>query len=626
MNRLQFTFRSFPGILFLLFAFVPLSGQPFLKKNLYEMARNTLRERIKWETVYLSNADSFYLAAPFPKHPPLHFREGPENLSQTADPESEIHATINPLDSNNLIVAAMKWTPGIIGEDLSFPIYHTRNFGQSWQLSDYNGVNALPEFAVVVGGGDPVLSFDGEGTAYFSCLLVVFDVLEFSFEIVLQWAVSTDGGTTWEQQPTPIDSGTLIDLEDPQSRVVDKQWMAADQSVGSPFQNTLYTAYAEINLRDTTYNLLVKRKLPEADTFEAAVDILPEDYVFAQFTSVDIGREGDVHVLFTAAAEEDLVVSLYHTSSADGGRSFSVPVRIAPASVPCFPPGSGADCPIVGIDPDRMYPCPQLRIDRSAGPHSGNLYTTWTADGGTSRQTNGVDIYFSRSGDGGASWSTPRILNDDDLPDTHQFFSSLFVNDRGLLVVGWYDGRADTSNAAIQFYLTTSGDGGETFAASFPVSTTASDFSNIGVANSNFGIGEYTQIVASSSFALPFWADGRTNDGNIEIYTARVPFRDPLSTSIGLLGNARASFGVEGPFPNPAIEQTRLIVTADRTLPVSFTVYDHIGRVVRPTRSVRLSKGTHHLDFDLQDLSPGWYLIDLQTNSMRVARLLLVPK
>jgi len=41
-----------------------------------------------------------------------------------------------------------------------------------------------------------------------------------------------------------------------------------------------------------------------------------------------------------------------------------------------------------------------------------------------------------------------------------------------------------------------------------------------------FGIGEYHQLVATDNTVFAFWADGRTNDEDLNIYMAKVSLND----------------------------------------------------------------------------------------------------
>lgn len=615
MKGFYATSKAIGLLLLLLLVTSALSGQKMNKQDIYRMGRHLLEERFKEKMQTLKALQD--LPIPHTKQRPVNpsttevsTREDNVAITTTADkPESEIHAAINPLDSNNLIVAGMQYGEGLLFPELSFPVYYSKDFGQTWKQSNFNGVNQLG-LALVLGGGDPVIAFDDKGVAYLSWLTFTVD-LTFSIDITLRWAVSTDGGATWEEQDDVIDNGVVLDLQNPDSRFVDKQWMATD--LHSQYKGNLYIAYAEINLQDTTYNILVKRKQAGKSTLDTTViDITPGEIVFAQFSSIDVDRQGRVHVMFTGATVLDTAFALYHSLSIDGGKTFATPKKISELTIECFPPDTSATCPMVGIDPNRVYPCPHLRVDRSGGTHDGNLYAVWTADGTSTKATAGWDIYYSRSTDHGATWSVAKKLNQDGNASTYQFYPSLAVNEAGTLIVGWYDRRDDPANVSTQYYLTQSTDGGVTFVADYPVTSAPSDFAQIGLLNSNFGIGEYTQVCATRGYAIPFWADGRTNDGNIEIYFAII---DLAGTTVGInpLVSISQDFQAKAPSPNPLNETSQLAITLQKPTTIHLELWSLDGKLYRQTDFGTLPAGDHVLPINSNQLPTGIAMLRVRT-------------
>lgn len=100
---------------------------------------------------------------------------------------------------------------------------------------------------------------------------------------------------------------------------------------------------------------------------------------------------------------------------------------------------------------------------------SGNdIYLTWAAALGKRFDGN---IRFSRSTDGGRTFSRPVTVNDDKLVASHSY-DSMAIGKNGKIFVGWLDGRdrhhaeqtgTDYNGSAV--YYSWSSDGGATFAA-----------------------------------------------------------------------------------------------------------------------------------------------------------------
>jgi hypothetical protein len=544
-------------------------------------------------------------------------------IDATAEAESELHAAINPLDSNNIIMSAMRQNPDNILSPLTFPTYYTKDFGQTWEVSTFDGTI---DDGFVIGGGDPIIVFDTEGIAYI-CWLTLSTDLTFQTTIALRYAISEDGGATWVAADEPLDSGNAGSLVDILGgglssglKFVDKEWLAVDRS-NSAFRNTIYASYLTIESEDgenINMDITLRKKEPNKDQFTTeSVYVNSETYKVVQFTSIDVDSEGTVHVSF-AGTLDSLNWSLYYTQSTDGGASFAPEKKVSDFHIPRLS-GDEPESNIVGIDGQRLYPCPHLVVDKSNGLYNGNLYMVWTANGLDLKKTEGLDIYYARSTDGGRSWSEARVLNDDGLLDSHQFYPSMAVNELGTLIVSWYDRRDDPDNLNTFYYLTYSKDGGETFEPNFPVSTAAADFSMIGSKNGNFGIGEYTQTVASSSYAIPVWADGRTNDGNIDLYVAIVPLEGQGIVSVNSLYK---DFTINGPHPNPAVEQANFSLNLEKATRVDIHLFDVSGKQLRTIQNGQLTAGQH--DFQVTNLEAGQYYLSIQTAKGLATRPLTV--
>lgn len=541
------------------------------------------------------------------------------NITQTEMPEAELHAAVNPTDTNNIIVAGMYFDGSVpLGTtNVTFPIFYTSDCGQTWQQSAFNG--DLGGAFLSRGGGDPVIAFDNNGVAYLSFLLIDLTAT-LGLDTRLHWATSLDGGATWELQDRPIaESSTGGLFGEGDLFLFDKEWIVADQS-DSPFQNSVYATYTRINPLDTTYQIYFNRKLPGVDTFEAPVVLTSDTIVFAQFTSLDVDAAGNIHVLFSAGGAFTEVLGLYYVRSEDGGQTFSSELRIADVQVPFISPGQ-QDSTVLGIDPNRMYPCPHLRVDRTDGPNSGNIYLTWTANGQQTILGNGLDIYFTRSTDNGTTWETPRILNDDGLSDSDQFFSSLTVNENGVVALSWYDRRNDSGNASADYYMTYSTDGGTSFTDDLKVTMSPTDFQTVGLRNDNLGVGEYMQVVSTPGFIIPFWSDGRDGNGNLEIYQAKINLNEEQTTGLFERRPLLSNLNFQALFPNPAQEFITVSFEARNTSNVEILVTDGAGQVIRQFPPKIYSSGTHQETINLEGLPTATYFCVLRSGRRLLSRV-----
>jgi hypothetical protein len=551
-----------------------------------------------------------------------------KNITNSKDAESEIHAAVNPLDSNNMIVATMQYSNNnsgsILGQQvLKILIYSTKDGGKTWKTSSYNPLE-LPLLSILYGGGDPVITFDQNGKAYISFLLVEFAIFELKFTAKLGYASSTNGGETWTPKDI-IDKVNFLSFTDNNRKIVDKEWIAVDRS-NTVNRNNLYCAFTEVNIADTTYNVFVKRKPSQQDTFaQARIPITKGAFAFAQFVTLDVDQKGVVHLLFAGAKPEDEILSLFYCSSTNGGRSFSNPVKINEVEVPCFPPIAGVNCEVPGFASERIYACPSITIDKSNSSSSGNIYITWSGlDIYQQNKNSGMDVFVIRSIDGGKTWSKPAKLNKDKGIGVEQFYPSACVNSKGILTISWYDRREDLNNQIGRYYMASSCDGGATFSNETAVSMQAMDFTAAGKLNNGFGVGEYSQIVATNSNVFPFWADGRSNDGNLEVMMSQIPLICNRSVAVREIRNLSNDLTLHRVFPNPAAEEINLEIEFSSTGLLSVDCFGMDGRMVLQ-KQLEIQSGRKQIPLNIQSFSPGSYWLDLRFKRSRV-RTLIVKK
>jgi hypothetical protein len=153
------------------------------------------------------------------------------------------------------------------------------------------------------------------------------------------------------------------------------------------------------------------------------------------------------HRLWVAWVEGRHVV-VAHSDSADGKRlALSPPVT-------------------VNAMPEPIYTSAENRPKIAASPDAKTIYGTWSMP--LDEPYTGM-VRFSRSTDGGATWSVPATVHGDRQPITHRF-DSLIVDGQGRIFVTWIDKRDLTlaKKAAKPYdgasvYYAVSTDGGLTF-------------------------------------------------------------------------------------------------------------------------------------------------------------------
>lgn len=177
--------------------------------------------------------------------------------------------------------------------------------------------------------------------------------------------------------------------------------------------------------------------------------------------SATVDNSGKVWVTFVQDKH------VYVSNSLDGGASFSIPVKVN--SIPEDAEFNGENRPKIIVTPN------------------GEILLSWTLK--TSPRYTG-EIRFSRSADGGRSFSEPKTINDDELPVGHRF-ESMFLTKSGHLYLAWIDKRelhasseAGEHYAGAAIYYAVSTDYGRSFSRNHPVSSNSCECCRIAVAPS----------------------------------------------------------------------------------------------------------------------------------------------
>ncbi len=541
-------------------------------------------------------------------------------VSADAEIDAEVHAAINPIDSTNIIVSPIS-SASASGSGLTCPVYYTKDFGRTWQRSAF-GTGPKAEGLVVVGGGDPILVFDNNGTAYLVWISLEANLGNLdSIHAGLYWASSNDGGATWTRPENDEIALGSIDVVTGGGDMYDKEWLAVDRSNTSR-RSTIYAAFVHLEGRGGTIE--VRRMAPGDGRFTAtSVPVSNDSFQLVQFSGIDVDPDGNVHVTFFGTKDSLTGYAMWHARSNDGGLTFTEPNKVADVFLSRFNRGV-TPTRVTGIQASRLYPCPQLAADGSSATSRGNLYLTWTAEGLTSRLGHGLDIYFSRSVDNGATWSTPVVVNSDPRGQVrHQFYSSISVSPGGAVAVTWYDRRGDASNNSTHYYIAYSFDGGVSFTPGAPVTSVPTSFSTVGSKNNGFGIGEYTQVLTTSGYAIPVWTDGRTGNGDLNIYSAVVPI------GAGAAGLERSGTITDRlTMDEPVVHRDAIDAMFSTSSPGDATIelYDLAGRRAAMLVPSRLEAGRHVLSLPTAGIPQGRYLLRVSAGGATAARAVSVAR
>ena len=175
------------------------------------------------------------------------------------------------------------------------------------------------------------------------------------------------------------------------------------------------------------------------------------------------------------------------------------------------------------INPEGLVGQVFLAVDRSGTNTNDNVYMLASVQ--RSGSTNGSDVMFVRSTNGGRTFSAPHRINDD--PVNHakwHWFGTLAVAPSGRIDVVWYDTRNSPNNVTSQLFYSYSIDGGNNWSPNLPVSNPFNPF--IGYPNQS-KIGDYITVVSEDAGANVAYA--ATFNGEEDIYYVRIRPAVPLT-------------------------------------------------------------------------------------------------
>jgi len=277
---------------------------------------------------------------------------------------------------------------------------------------------------------DPNVAFDSKGRAYQTAL--PFNAFWGGSKLHPDGAIylsySDDMGKHWTtgnggQALRNGSNSSAKQLGD----VADKQWVAVNNIQGSPDQDHVYAMWSVFE--DNNTKIFIATSRDRGQTFSKAVTVTAPSQTGPSNTYIypSVDAAGDLYIAFVSFPKKGSQATVYVGRSTDDGRTFS---KFVPAAT-------------VGTLPAANLPNTTFRDgiteNFTASPtFAGHLYLTYEDWDGTQ-----FDVKFTQSTNGGITWSTPVVVNDnvDGSVATDQFQPSVAAGPNGAVAVAFYDRR-----------------------------------------------------------------------------------------------------------------------------------------------------------------------------------------
>ena len=322
---------------------------------------------------------------------------------------------------------------------------------------------------------DPVLDADSDGTFYYCSLSGGFAV---------QFFKSFDSGLSWGP-PSPAFGG-------------DKQWFSIDRTGGIGHGN-VYMAWS--SFAGCCGGNIFTRSFDAAASFATPVGV----FGTPKFGTTAVAPNGTVYVSgFTGNFNLLLVVG-----TANANNPFEIPTF----SIGNIVPFGGPMVLFAEPNPAGLLGQLDIAIDSSGASTDGNIYALCSVD---LPGADPLDVMFSRSEDGGTTW-TPAVRINDDVGLNWQWFGTIDVAPNGRLDVVWNDTRNSGLGNVSQLFYSSSVDGGDTWSTNVALSP-AFD-SHVGWPKQD-KMGDYYDLSSDRVGANLAWA--ATFNGEQDVYFLRI--------------------------------------------------------------------------------------------------------
>jgi hypothetical protein len=380
--------------------------------------------------------------------------------------------------------------------------------------------------------GDPVIGCTNDRTFHYASLAFDLGPGGSFGESGISVSTSTDGGTTFGP-------AAMAAAKDAALHFLDKPWLAVEPGpTGSPADDVLHVTYTDFDFTgfegegpcpDETRNAIeYVRSTDGGQTWSEplVLDEVCDSEGFVQGSQVEAGVDDEVYAAWERYPfDESLPRELRVRRSTDLGATFGPTQPVAPVT----PIGDGF---ALQGQFRAFLDLQGLAVDRGSGSRQGTVYLTFQDGsarqkpdplglcGGTATYCFG-DVYLTASTDGGASWSAPVRISDDDIRlGVDQWFPAVDVDRSGTVWVTYHDRRRDERNFLIDTFVARSTDGGASWRNSratrdsFAPVTAWQDI----VANPSY-MGDYIAIAADQTGrhrgAIVAWGDNALGDANV---------------------------------------------------------------------------------------------------------------
>lgn len=325
------------------------------------------------------------------------------NQDTHAAPQNETAIAVDPNNANRVVGSAndyvsRTWACDVNGTPCSAlgdgysGTYYSNDGGKTWccTSSDPSHLGTIvPGVTRLAGGqydagGDPAVAFDSRGNVYYAGLGFNRNSAP-NTVTVNKGTFDGSGALTWGA-PTFINPTTSPAIFN------DKEWIGADHNASSPYRDRVYVSWTRFVFNAANGNYVQSPisfaySTDGGKTFSSP-QLISGNVLYDQGSRPVVGPDGSVYVFFEGSTRLAQLDSTYVVKSTDGGVTFGTPVAISTLH--------DISSPANTVFRVNSFPAADVAPN-------GDLYAAWS----TEASDHHAQAVYSKSTDGGATWSAP---------------------------------------------------------------------------------------------------------------------------------------------------------------------------------------------------------------------------
>jgi hypothetical protein len=483
------------------------------------------------------------------------------------DAANEPSLAVNPLNPNNMVIGWRQFD-NVLSNFRQAGYGYTTNGGWTWTFP--GKINAG------IFRSDPVLNSDSTGKIYYNSL-------------------TTDGSNYFCKVFRSIDDGASWDAG-VDAHGGDKQWMAIDKSGGIGLGNIYATWNSYFS---SCLPGFFTRSTDGGNSYQNCIAVPASPF----WGTMAVGNNGELYV--TGAGGASIVV-VKSTNARDPGVT---PTWGSPVGIDLDGWVNSGEL----VNPGGLLGQVSIDVDRSTGPGRDNVYVLSSVVRFSNADS--ADVMFSRSTDGGLTWSSPVRVNDDQGTNHYQWFGTMSVAPNGRIDAIWLDTRDSPLDSLLSaLYYSYSLDQGETWSANEKLSPLFN--SHVGWPNQP-KMGDYFDMQSDTDGAHLAWCN--TLNGEEDVYYSYItPFINGINPNTDEVTGYTVTCN-----PNPFTAQTRITYKIPKDSPVTLSVISIYGQEIKTLVDKTQPAGTYSVVLPGNDLTAGFYLCRLKAGSRTVTTRLI---